>query len=331
MTIDDLRSIPISALLPAIHATPIPNAPEHFHTTMGKVRVSAGKKGGEVFYWFTGPNVGHGGKGAINFAMSAGLATDVPEAIRVLRALGPVDSAPIPPTPSPSKPFKPPARTFDPARNWQGLRDYLVASRQLPADVLRPLTQGPHPALYKGYGDHDGQYLVFPMRNHADPGKPMVGAILRYLGDPPEGMIKTSKRGRGASQHGWWQVGPYPAPTLIVVEAPIDGLSLWSALAPGDRLTTRILATGGADTPKAPGVWSSVERLVLAQDRDGHGDDQAAACIQAAQAAGYSGPTERLTPPIGTKDWSEVWQAAPDVVRQAVASLCQEAEASRCP
>ena len=332
-TIDDLRNIPIAALLPAIHATPIPNASGHYHTTMGKVRVSAGTKG-EVFYWFSGPNATHGGKGAINFAISAGLAGDVSDAVRYLRALGPVDSAPIPQVPSSSKPFKPPARTFDPLLNWRGIRTYLVEARKLPADVLKPMTQGPHPALYQGYGDHDGQYLVFPLRDHTDPGKPTVGAIMRYryLGDPPEGLLKTAKRGRGASHHGWWQVGPYPAPTLIVVEAPIDGLALWSALRAGDRLTTRILATGGTDTPKAPGVWSGVKQMILAQDRDqdGYGDDQAAACIEAAHAAGYSGPTKRLTPPIGTKDWSEVWQVAPDVVRQAVASLCQEEEASPC-
>jgi hypothetical protein len=207
------------------------------------------------------------------------------------------------------------------AENQRVLQAYLHGQRKLPADLIMSLSQGPHAPIRAGYGDIYGHYVIFPLRDHTQAKKPEVGAILRWKDAGPPTLYGGKKAPKVAgtdSEKGWWQVGPYPARTLIITEAPIDALSLWAALKPEDRETTRILATGGSDKPKAHGVWEGVERLILAQDRDTVGEDQARDCIATAQAAGYQGPTERLTPPVGTKDWNDVWSVAPDVARTAV-------------
>lgn len=333
------KAVPIATLVGEIQGAVDPRYTSrnttYYRTALGKLQVSPGRTEDRWHFW-SGPAAGQAGGGAIDFAVAAGLAANPREAVERLWPL--VGVEPLPASRSADRPaaqspkaFRPPRPTYDRAANWAAIRDYLCGVRRLPPEIVRPLVEGPRPAIYAGHGDQkgewsDGHYLVFPVYEPSvytgrPTDTPMVGAILRWRhpGDPPEGVPKAPKRGSGASQRGWWQVGPYPAPTLIVTEAPIDALSLWAALPAEARQTTRILATGGSDTPKAPGVWTGVERLICAQDRDPTGDQQAHAVAVAARMAGLAG-MDRLTPDHA-KDWNAVWMAAPDVVRRALHTI----------
>lgn len=333
------KAVPIAVLVGEIQGEVDPRYTNrnttYYRTALGKLQVSPGRTG-DLWHFWSGHLAGQAGGGAIDFAVAAGLASSPREAVERLEALagGGLSTTPrpaAPPKPEAAAAFTPPRPTYNRAANWAAIRAYLCEVRKLPAEVIRPLAEGPHPAIYAGYGDQkgargEGHYLVFPVYasevwagREAD--ARMVGAILRWRhpGDPPEGVPKDPKRGQGASHRGWWQVGPYPAPTLIVVEAPIDALSVWAALPEEARPTTRILATGGSDTPKAPGVWAGVERLICAQDRDSAGDTQAHQVAAAARMAGLTPDRMvRLVPPAPAKDWSEVWTAAPDTARRLV-------------
>lgn len=341
--------VPIAAIaLAYLDRRPDPKHPHptennaYYLTSAGRLQIAA--KDRELWHlWHSDTK----GAGAIGFVQAVGLAhgfraaveflESLPEwqpatleAIQAARAREPEDLAS-------TAPFGPPMRITIPLRNWAAVRDYLCRIRKLPEGLLKPLVEGARPAVYAGYAGDKGErdygagswnhYLMFPQyasavwRNQPID-RPEVGVIMRYRGEPPDGVLKTRKSGQGASQRGWWQVGPYPAPTLIVTEAPIDALTLWAALPDDARATTRIIATGGADTPKAPGVWAGVERLICAQDRDSAGDSQAHEAAVAARMAGLAGTQMvRLTPPPRAKDWSEVWMASPDVVRRQMHRL----------
>lgn len=298
-------------------------ATTYYHTDLGKLQVTPAT-GGDKFHFWSGSCQNVGGHGTIAFVLKSGLAHDLRSASDLLTphiGVRPrmAESSPAG-HPAPVA-FRPPARVLDRAASWSAVRDYLCGVRRLPENVVRPLVQARHPTVYAGWGERDGRYLVFPIRSYASPSQPMVGAIVRWRSPdaPPDGASKAPKRGQGAGERGWWQVGPYPAPTLIVCEAPVDALSLWSALNPEDRTTTRILATGGTGFPSAPGLFAGVERIITAQDRDQEGRAQTEATLAQARTAGLAVPTIRLEPPKPTKDWSDVWMAAPDLARRLVA------------
>jgi len=121
-------------------------------------------------------------------------------------------------------------------------------------------------------------------------------------------------------------VGPYPSATTIVTEAPIDALSVWSALTRKDRERTRIIATGGEGGLVAPGLWVGTERVFLAQDRDPAGHKQALKTWLAAYEAAVRCPTTRLLPPL-EKDWNAAWQANPGQVQRLLATTLQLTQA----
>ena len=218
-------------------------------------------------------------------------------------------------------PYVRPQRLTDPQDTASRAVSYLSIRRGIPSAVIRDLLKSPHPPIAVGAGPRYGHYLLFPLRVHTDPETPEVGMILRWkdLGTPPKtlfGGAKTPKAPGTQTDQGWWQVGPYPAATTLVTEAPIDALSLWAALTPEDRTTTRIIATGGTGGLEAKGLWTDTERLFLAQDRDDAGQQQALSTWQAAHTAGVRGPVARLVPP--KTDWNAAWRADPETVRQAI-------------
>jgi len=337
-----LRQIPVESLVGLLGKVQletryVSQGREHiqFMTAYGRLSITPqpGDPHGDLWHFYSGNFAGEPKTyGAINFVLVTGLAPDLRSASEFLRTyVGPAHPRLIswvkqtqPAARAAMKPFKPPARTLDPADNWQAIQTYLCAVRKLPGDVLQPLVARDHPPVMAGWGPIFGHYMIFPLRDHTDPKKPEVGAILRWKG-PGIPMLYGGNPGAKVAgtdgSKGWWQVGPYPTKTLIVVEAPIDALSLWSAFTPGDRQTTRILATGGTGFPSAPGVFAGVKIVIAAQDRDVHGDEQAQATIATAQGAGCTVPVRRLRPPIGTKDWNEVWQASPDTVRRMLAQV----------
>ncbi len=323
------RAIPIESLLTPFAARRDPHqsraGSEYYHTSLGKLQVTT-LPGAQLFRFWSGSHAGVGGRGAIDFVIKTGLAHDLRSASDYLQAY--VGQAPQRPPSligraqaAAKKPYQAPRPIYNAAENQRVLAAYLCGQRKLPTNLIQELGQEPHAPIRAGYGTVYGHYIVFPLRDHTDPGKREVGAILRWQDDGPPTIFDGQKAPKVAgtdSSKGWWQVGPYPASTLIVVEAPIDAVSLWAAMKPADRATTRILATGGTGFPTAPGLFTGVERLIAAQDRDAEGCQQAQTTAARAQAAGLAVPVIRLEPPKPAKDWNEVWMASPDVVRRAV-------------
>lgn len=338
---DRLKAIPIADILRSLYGeldcAPAGKA-KTWRTSDGKVLVgpSARHPGMEAFQALSGPHAdGRGHIGALDFVIAWGLARDFQSAKEYLRQFEPsVTLAQQPTKPKTdveeTKPYHehPVPRVLDPTKNRVLLREYLCGERRLPEEVLIQLADQKPPVLYAGYGTKGyaaryGHYLVFP-QYHPDRPEIPTGAILRWrhpgqkppadwYGGKTNPIAPRSQRGDG-----WWQVGPYPASTLIVTEAPIDALSLWAALSESDRARTRIVATGGAGGLHVPGMWKGAERVFAAQDRDQEGARQAKQVLDALKAAGLSaGMFGRLTPPAG-KDWNAAWQASPEAVRRAV-------------
>ena len=335
---DSLRAIPIGDLVSAIGGAPKGKQQAgYYRTPLGKLQVTPGI-GGDSYHFWSGSLAGTAGHGAISFVQHVGLASNFGGACDWLEThQGRNMQGPPRPTTQPlvtraQKPYQPPWRVFDDRLKASALIGYLTGQRGIPSDIVLDLLRQPHGPLAAGYGPRYGHYILFPMRNHTDPKKPEVGAILRWKGadQPPKTLFggeKAPKAPGTQTGRGWWQVGPYPASTVIVTEAPIDALSLWAALMPADRETTRIVATGGEGGLSAPGLWAGTERVYLAQDRDQAGGKQALKTWIAAYAASTRCPTTRLLPPGSAKDWNAAWQADPNAVRTALATALQPAQA----
>ena len=330
----EARAVPLEALLGTIQGTPHPtqHSPhsQYYHTALGKLQITTSTVGApQLWHFWSGAFAGTGGRGAIDFVIHVGLARDLSEACTVLapfvRAVVEASPAPTPRSTERSGPpaFRPVPRMFDAAANWQVVRTYLVNQRRLPEPLIHALAHQSHPVVYAGWGQKFGHYLVFPMR-HPEAPATLTGAILRWrdTGDPPTAWFdgkKAAKAFASRDDQGWWQVGPYAAPTLVVTESPIDALSLWAALSDADRQVTRIVATGGTSRLTAPDIFAGVQRVFTAQDADAAGETQARHTLEDVAAAGLTVPVARLQPPTGAKDWNDAWQAAPSVVQRCLA------------
>lgn len=174
----------------------------------------------------------------------------------------------------PSKPFQLPHVTRDPAAAFSLLTAYLSTTRQLPTSLFRAVVQQDPPAILAGWGPKYGHYLLFPCWDHSQPLKDNhpTGAILRWrhpdetpplewFGGNPRPMAPGSRK-----QDGWWQIGSATADTLIITEAPIDGLSVAASLptfsdhTPALPSDIAILALGGKpDLPR--GSWPAIRRF----------------------------------------------------------------------
>jgi len=341
----ELQSIPIDSLIHLIGGKP--KGPHHrseYKLPAGTVSVSPQPDGGDSFHFWGGPLHGTSGHGAISFAAKTGIAGSdkYPVVCEFLRAYSGAAASrtthqPMVARAQPAKnQYIPPHRIFDLQKRTTVLIDYLSGQRKLPAALIKDLARQEHSPLAVGYGEGEktiyGHYLIFPLRNHADPRKPEVGAILRWRepGDPPKHLFggKPGPKVKGTdSSKGWWQVGAYPAPTLIITEAPIDALSLWAGLSEKNRESTRIIATGGEGGLKAPGLWAGTERIFLAQDRDNAGHQQALKTWIAAYAASVRCPVTRILPPGTAKDWNAAWQVDPRAVQEALSQALAPAQA----
>ena len=334
---DSLRQISLDTLIPAIDGRRIPSESTarttYYATPLGKLQVTPGDDGLDRYHFWSGPCAGKGNRGAISFVQDVGLAKGFQAVCEYLQHHQP----PSPPRPLVQRarsqsPYVRPQRLTDPQATASASVRYLSVRRGIPSAVIRDLLRNPHPPIAVGQGAKFGRYLIFPVRDHTDPQKPEVGAILRWsgMGTPPKTLFGGAKAPKAPGTHadrGWWQVGPYPAGTVIVTEAPIDALSLWSALTPDARQTTRILATGGQGGLTAPGLWRGTERLILAQDRDESGHQQALDAWQSAYDAGCRASVTRLVPPH--TDWNAAWRADPKATQQALTQALQPSIKSR--
>lgn len=327
------RSVPLEVLMGAIDGVcdvhHHSQGSTYYHTAFGKLQVTTKAPGlPQLWRFWSGSLAGMGGRGAIDFVLQTGLATDLQGAREYLTSFvgavvpeetGVRSSSKV----IPDLPFRPVPRAFDATANWQAVKAYLVGERKLPEALIRAIVHEPHPIVYAGWGTKFGHYLIFPMRHPSDP-ETDTGAILRWrdVGDPPErwfGGAKAAKAVGSRDAKGWWQVGPYEAATLIVTESPIDALSLWAGLSSEDRETTRIVATGGASRLTVPGIFANATKIFSAQDRDAAGEAQAEQAVADVRAVSLSISVQRFRPPQGAKDWNDAWRADSSVVRRCLA------------
>lgn len=178
--------------------------------------------------------------------------------------------------------------------------DYL-SGRGIPLVVARAAGVLYHPALY------GRPAVLFPVRDLA---RRLVAATARYIDGQTPKARTAGPKGAGV----FWTPGALSGAAVIIVEGPMDALSLAVVGYPA-------LALMGTTWPAwLPGecAW---KRVLLATDADDAGDRCAAALEPAMRATGAR--PERLTP-SPAKDWSLALEwYGPARLRQAL-SACDE-------
>ena len=163
--------------------------------------------------------------------------------------------------------------------------DYL-ASRGIPASIA-------HKAGVRYSPSYLGRpAVVFGLR---DDELALVGASGRHTDglNPSKRTIKKNPR----QPAGVFVVpGALDAKTVVIVEAPIDALSLLMA-------GIRAVATNGTACPPWLVEKLALRHVMLAHDRDQAGDDAAAKI--AAEISPMGSTVMRLKPPDGCKDWND--------------------------
>lgn len=220
--------------------------------------------------------------------------------------------------------FSPPAEY--PAAEGQ-VRHYLIAERGLPATIVDAL-RAQHQWYPAAYGPDHIPYAVFPLTRFSD-GR-IVGASERCAGTPEQQTaqaqygVKRVTKGSDVRK-GMYQLGHTDAPNLILVEAPLDAIAVWSRLvehrhADLDQWQVRVTNGGALNSWH----WEGAQRIYTGFDRDHQGDQYAAKV--AAQALV---PVKRFAPPAPHKDWADTFRhqekekepspfahsSAPDLVR----------------
>ena len=307
-------------------------------TPVGKINVRPEPGQSDLYKFWSGPFAGKGNAGALNFLIDSQVFHGFPEARRYLMHLDPsriqiaVNERKQAVTTTQSQghaqEFRLPMRVFDPQKNLQRVTDYLVSERKLPKELIESLASHRHPPFYAGFGSKYDDYIVFPCRDHSkSPATsapsaslpPPTGAILRWRHTdrtPPADQFggRTSPMSAGSQKSaGWWQIGQ-GRQVLIVTEAPVDGLTVASALLDTREYAAQssFLATGGTGGLNA---WQFVgyDTIMVATDADREGDQIA----QEAQAMSQPGQTViRVRPPMGHKDWNAAWQADSESVKR---------------
>jgi hypothetical protein len=172
---------------------------------------------------------------------------------------------------------------------------YLTETRGLPGRILHLATrhdlirEGPKGSAWFAHRDQEGRLAGIEMRGP------------RWRG-MAAGSDKTLFRLPG---------GSLSAPRLVVVEAPIDALSL--AALEGPRADTLYLATAGGIGPGtlqalrtlvASRAMDPAAELIAASDADPPGDRHATCLTELAATAGMR--AARLRPPPAAGDWNEL-------------------------
>lgn len=290
----------------------------------------------DLYRVWSGPQAGRAGTGAINFLVDLGVCSDFPSAKAWLQDAVPTLMPVRPPAPSretPPAPFQMPHFYRNPAEAWPLIADYLADIRQLPASLIRTVMHQDPPAILAGWGPKYGHYLLFPCWDHTQALKDShpTGALLRWRHPeetPPPEWFGGNPRPMAPGSHkqaGWWQMGPADAATLIVTEAPIDGLTVAACLptftdqTPDLSVDLAILALGG-EAGFTPRQLTGHTRILCATDNDAAGERFAEQICAAAQP----GQTvERIRPPAGYKDWNAAWQVHPALARATWARVME--------
>jgi len=272
--IDQLRAIPLAAVLQRCGARPDRHDRCKWHTALGTISVSGAK--------FINWNRGIGGGGAIDLAIHLAHLS-FQEALEWLAGAFP--HCP-PPEPIPARPafqIPPP----DPHKLWRVQR-YLVHQRGLAAAWLHPLIQSS--TLYAD-ARANAVFLLLGTQNTP------VGAELRGTTDRPwRGMAPGSQKDLGFFSIA--SADPHPSQPIILCESAIDAISCW-ALHPDHRC----LSTAGA-RPHPQWLATLVGQglqIYCGFDSDPTGDRAAHAMIALYPAI------QRLRPP--RHDWNDLLTA----------------------
>lgn len=214
---DQLRSIPLHAVLRFCGAQPDRHDKSKWHTAAGTISVTGAK--------FINWNRGVGGGGAIDLVIHL-QNLHFKEALDWLERQFP---NPPPPEPSPARPaLKMPLA--DPQKLWR-VKGYLIHQRRLPATLLDPLIQS---GLL--YADTRANAVFVLLGKENTP----VGAELRGTTDQRwRGMAPGSRKDLGFFSIP--TAGAQPQQPIILCESAIDAISCF-ALYP----THRCISTSGA-------------------------------------------------------------------------------------
>ncbi|OZB56282.1 MAG: hypothetical protein B7X31_15690 [Thiomonas sp. 13-66-29] len=181
--------------------------------------------------------------------------------------------------------------------------DYLRRERGIPADTIE------HALAMRAIAGHrpaiNAVHLAFP---HTLRDGLQAHAELR--GPIEANGARSKKASRGAK--GLWILPPeVESRTLVVTEGAIKGLALHAKPAQASKQAW-IVSTGGdpGQAQLQQLAWLAeelgIDTLVLAQDSDGPGDQQARKCAAVLPA---SIKTKRFTPPSGFVGWDD-WAAS---------------------
>jgi hypothetical protein len=265
---DQLRALPLTAVLQVAGAQPDPLDQRKWHTPQGVLSVT----GSKFFNW----NRGLGGGGAIDLVIHLNN-LGFNEALDWLaRHFPTAPTEPDPPGAKPDLKLPPP----DPAQ-FGRLREYLLLQRGLPAFLVDPLIQAG-----TLYADHRAN-AVFLLR--ADNNIP-VGAELRATSHHSwRGMAPGSKKDLG-----FFSIPTTFVPTIILCESAIDAISCL-ALHPQHRC----LSTAGVrPNPRWLGpLLAQGCQVYCGFDTDTTGEAMARAMIALHPSI------QRLTPPH--HDWND--------------------------
>jgi hypothetical protein len=267
---DQLRALPLPAVLEQLEATPDPHDPAKWRTDQGVLSVTGPK--------FINWNQGVGGGGAIDLVMHVrqlGFGQALQWLERRFAGLAPTQTASW----SRMQALLLPGRA---AQNWPRVERYLVEERKLPGRLLSPLLQSR--ILYADVRSNAVFLLTAP---DATP----VGAELR-------GTTALAWRGMAPGSrkdHGFFSLPSAPCQAIVLCESAIDAISC-HALLPAYRC----LSTSGARPDPA---WL---RALLAQgqpiycgfDADPTGD------LMAQRLRALHPSIQRLRP--AAKDWNDL-------------------------
>ena len=271
--VNDLRRIPLAAVLRAAAAEPDDRDHAKWKTGRGVLSVNGVK--------FINWNQGRGGGGAIDLAMHLN-DFDFNSAVQWLaqRFPCPQSSALAPPL-NPQLAIPPPE-----ASRLLNVKRYLIEQRRLPDSLLEPLVQ-----TGRLYADLKANAVFLLLGKENRP----VGAELRgTTGAAWRGLAPGSRKDLG-----YFAVGPAQSREAVLCESAIDALSC-ATLYPNRRC----LSTAGArpDPAWIAPLLAQGLRLYCGFDADPTGDQMAQAMITLHPLI------QRLRPPL--HDWNDVLTAS---------------------
>ncbi len=209
---------------------------------------------------------------------------------------------------------------------WPQVRTYLVTTRKLPQNLVDQWHESGQIRALSPSSSLWVPYAAFPL---VSPTGDEVGAMLRCAATPDQQRqqiakgfaVKRNQAGSRPTQGYWPSHASSQAKTLVLVEAPLDGMALYAALVQTGRDPQDFVIRASGGEALNPVHWSGDwEHIVAAFDRDAAGERFS----QTVRQANPSRDVRRLVPPPGSKDWAEGWTHV--VTSHCLAASARESE-----